>query len=418
MFLIEFFAVWRCFSLRDVAIVGVGHSRFGNRFDVRIDELAWEAVSEALKDAGLSTRDIGFLVTGCAGGWSAENLPAVVCSEYCGTLPSGSMRVEAACATSSAAVAVAYNFVASGFVDVALALGVEKMHESPTPVQIEFIGRAGNYFWEFESFGMTFPGYYAMHATGYMWKYGAKEEDLAEIAVKNHYYASMNPKAQFRQKITVETVMKSRYIAWPLKLFDCCPLTDGSAAIILASEDVARKITDTPVWITGIGTATGTANLSKRDMFLKLEYSGLESAVEAAKKAYRMAGLDYGDSAKYFDVACVHDCFTIAELMAYEDLGFCKRGEGLKLVREKQTYNGGLIPVNIDGGLKAKGHPIGATGCSMMYSLTKQLRQEYGKYASSEAQATIKNGRALAHNIGGTGHYAYVTILSLEKPHK
>lgn len=165
--------------MRDVAIVGVGQSYFGNRFDVRIDELAWEAVSEALKDAGLSARDIGFLVTGCAGGWSAENLPAVVCSEYCGTLPSGSMRVEAACATSSAAVAVAYNLVASGFVDVALALGVEKMHESPTPVQIEFIGRAGNYFWEFESFGMTFPGYYAMHATGYMWKYGAKEEGFS-----------------------------------------------------------------------------------------------------------------------------------------------------------------------------------------------------------------------------------------------
>jgi acetyl-CoA C-acetyltransferase len=115
-------------------------------------------------------------------------------------------------------------------------------------------------------------------------------------------------------------------------------------------------------------------------------------------------------------VACVHDCFTIAELMAYEDLGFCKRGEGIKLIREKQTYNGGLIPVNIDGGLKAKGHPIGATGTSMIYSLTKQLRQEYGKIASPKAQATIKNGKALAHNIGGTGHYAYITILSLEKP--
>ena len=404
--------------MRDVAIVGVGHSKFGNRFDLRIDELAWEAVGEALKDANLQAKDIEFQVTGCTGGWSAEFLPAVVCSEYCGLLPKGSMRVEAACATSSAAVAVAYNLVASGYVNIALALGVEKMHESPTPVQIEFIGRSGNYFWEFENFGMTFPGYYAMHATGYMWKYGAKEEDLAEIAVKNHYYATMNPKAQFKQEITVETVMKSRYIAWPLKLLDCCPLTDGSAAVILASEEVAKKITDTPVWVVSIGSSTGTGNLSKRDMFMPLEYSGLESAVEATKQAYKRAGIDHENAAKYFDVACVHDCFTIAELMAYEDLGFCKRGEGLKLVKEKQTYNGGLIPVNIDGGLKAKGHPIGATGCSMMYSLTKQLRQEYGKYANPKAQATIKNGRALAHNIGGTGHYAYVTILSLEKPHK
>ncbi len=402
--------------MRDVAIVGVGHSRFGNRFDLRIDELAWEAVSEALKDASLSAKDMEFMVVGCSGGWSAESLPAVICSEYCGTLPKGSMRVEAACATSSAAVAVAYNLVASGYVDLALTLGVEKMYESPTPVQIEFIGRAGNYFWEFENFGMTFPGYYALHATSYMWKHGLKEEDLAEIAVKNHYYASKNPKAQFTKEIDVETVMQSRYVAWPLKLFDCCPLTDGSAALILAAENVATKITDTPVWITGVGAATGTGNLSRRDMHLKLEYSGLESAVYAAKQAYKQAGVTYDNAAKHFDVASVHDCFTIAELMAYEDLGFCERGEGLKLVREKQTYNGGLIPVNLDGGLKAKGHPIGATGSSMMYSLTKQLRQEYGKIGGKEAQATIKKGRAVAHNIGGTGHYAYVTILSLEKP--
>lgn len=403
--------------MRDVAIVGVGHSVFGNRFDVRLDELAWEAVSEALKDANVTTKDIELLIVGCAGGWSAEALPAVVCSEYCGTLPKGSMRVEAACATGSAALATAYNFVASGYVDLVVALGVEKMYESPTPVQIELIGRAGNYFWEFENFGLTFPGYYALHATGYMWKYGLKEEDLAEIAVKNHYYATMNPKAQFKKQITIETIMQSRYIAWPLKLFDCCPLTDGSAAVILASEDTAKKVTDTPIWISGIGLSTGTANLSSRDMFLPLEYSGLETAVEAAKQAYKRAGINYNEAAKYFDVACVHDCFTIAELMAYEDLGFCKRGEGVNLVREKQTYKGGLIPVNIDGGLKAKGHPIGATGGSMIYSLTKQLRQEYGKYADPKAQADIKNGRAMAHNIGGTGHYAYVTILSLEKPH-
>ncbi|UCH31055.1 MAG: thiolase domain-containing protein [Candidatus Bathyarchaeota archaeon] len=403
--------------MRDVAIVGVGHSKFSNRFDVRIDELAWESAKDALKDANLSAKDLEFLIVGCTGGWSAESLPAVICSEYCGMLPKGSMRVEAACATSSAAVAVAYNFIASGYVDLMLVVGVEKMFESPNPVQIELIGRAGNYFWEFENFGLTFPGYYALHATSYMWKHGLKEEDLAEIAVKNHHYASMNPKAQFRKEITADLAMQSRYVAWPLKLFDCCPLTDGSASLILASESIAKKITDTPIWISAIGASTGTGNLSKRDMFTKLEYSGLESAVEAGQQAYKRAGIDPKNTAKHFDVASVHDCFTIAELMAYEDLGFCRRGEGVKLIREKQTYNGGLIPVNIDGGLKAKGHPIGATGCSMMYSLTKQLRQEYGKLAGKAAQATIKNGRALAHNIGGTGHYAYVTILSLEKPH-
>jgi acetyl-CoA C-acetyltransferase len=285
-------------NLRKVAIVGVGHSRFGNRYDARMDELAWESFSEAIKDANLTTKDIEFLVVGCAGGWSAEALPATLCSEYCGTLPKGSMRVEAACATGSAAVAVAYNMVASGYVDVAMALGVEKMYESPTPVQVELIGRAGNFFWEFENFGMTFPGYYALHATSYMWKHGLTEDDLAEIAVKNHYYASMNPKAQFKQEITVETVKQSRYIAWPLKLFDCCPLTDGSAAVILASEELAKKITDTPVWINAIGASTGTINLSKRDMFHKLEYTGLESAVEAAKQAYKKAGIEYERAAK------------------------------------------------------------------------------------------------------------------------
>jgi acetyl-CoA C-acetyltransferase len=276
------------------------------------------------------------------------------------------------------------------------------------------MGRGGNYFWEFENFGLTFPGYYALHATSYMSKYGLKEEDLAEVSVKNHYYGSLNPKAQFRKTITVETVMQSRYIAWPLKLFDCCPLSDGSAAVILADEDTAKKLTDTPVWISGIGVSTGTSNLSSRE----LDYCGLESAIEAAKQAYKRAGIDPDETTKYFDVVNVHDCFTIAEIMAYEDLGFCKRGEGVKLVREKQTYNGGLIPVNLDGGLKAKGHPIGATGCSMIYTLTKQLRQEFGKHTSPNAQATIRKGRALAHNVGGAGHYAYVTILSLEKPNR
>jgi len=403
--------------LRNVAIVGVGQSRFGNRFDVRIDELAFEAVKEALVDAGLELKDIEFIVQGCAGVWTAEDSPAVICTDYCGLLPKGSMRVEAMCASGSAALFAGYNAVASGYADIVLALGVEKMYELPVPLQIERMGRGGgSYLWEFENFGLTFPGYYALHATSYMSKYGLREEDLAEVAVKNHYYGAMNPKAQFRREITVDDVMKSRYIAWPLKLYDCCPLTDGSSAAILVSEDVARKLTDTPIWINSIGVATGSSLLINREKFLKLDYCGLESAAKAAEEAYRRAGIELDNPVKYIDVACVHDCFTIAEIMAYEDLRFCRRGEGVNLVREKQTYNGGLIPVNLDGGLKSKGHPIGATGISMIYTLTKQLRSEYGKYADPKAQVTITKGRALAHNVGGTGHYAYVTILSLEKP--
>ncbi|WP_292319655.1 thiolase domain-containing protein [Caldisphaera sp.] len=392
---------------RKVAVVGIGHSKFGVRNDVNIAELAWESIKQAFESANLEAKDIEYVSVSNVGGWSGEPLPAVVVSEYAGLTGKPLYRVEAACASGSSAVYNAYNAVSSGQVDIAMAVGVEKMNESPTPTVVEFIGRAGNYFWEFENFGLTFPGYYALYATAYMSKYGATEEDLCQVAIKNHYYASFNPKAQFQRKIDLPTCMNSRYIAWPLKLFDASPITDGSAAVILASEEVAKKLTDSPVWIHSVGAASGSANLSKRN-----DFTGLEAANIAAKMAYKKAGLESENTAKFFDVAEVHDCFTIAEIMAYEDLGFVKRGEGYKLVKEGQTYIGGLIPVNLSGGLKAKGHPIGATGVSMVAELSKQLLNK----ADKGRQATIKNGRAIAHNVGGTGHYAYVTILGLDKP--
>ncbi len=395
--------------MRPVAVVGVGHSRFGRRTDVSISELAWEAISQALEDAGVWQNDIEFFIVSNVGFWSSEMLPAVVIGEYADLTPKGTLRVEAACASGSAALNVGHNMVASGAADLVLVVGVEKMNESPTEVVVEFIGRAGNYFWEFENFGLTFPGYYAFYATAYMWRYGATEEDLCRVAVKNHYYGSLNPYAQFKSKITVEDCMKSRYIAWPLKLFDCSPITDGAAAVVLASEEVAKRLTDTPVWIEAVGYASGTSNLSKRE-----DFTSLEAAVKAAEMAYRRAGIRQGEVVKHLDVAVVHDCFTIAEIMAYEDLGFVGRGEGVKLVREEQTYVGGLIPVNVDGGLKAKGHPLGATGVSMAVEITKQLQQR----ADKGRQVDVKVGRGLAHNVGGTGHYAYVTLYSLEKPRR
>jgi len=392
---------------RRVAIIGTGHSKFGNRGDVNIAELAYESIRQALDEAGIEPREIDFAYVSNVGGWSSEPLPAVVALEYAGLTGIGTMRVEAACSSGSAAIKAAYDTIKSGEADIVLVLGVEKMNESPTPTVVEFIGRAGNYFWEFQNFGLTFPGYYALYATAYMARYGATEEDLCKVAVKNHYYASFNPKAQFPRKITLEQCMQSRYIAWPLKLFDCSPITDGSAAVILASEEVAKKVTDSPVWIAAIGTASGTSNLSRRS-----DFTHLEAARIAARMAYKKAGIDPENPVKQIDVAEVHDCFTIAEIMAYEDLGFAKPGEGYKLVREEQTYIGGVIPVNLSGGLKAKGHPLGATGVSMAVELAHQL---LGK-VERERQAPIKHGVALAHNIGGTGHYAYVTIYTLEKP--
>ncbi|WP_338598359.1 thiolase domain-containing protein [Sulfolobus tengchongensis] len=393
--------------MRNVAIIGTGHTKFGVRTDVNLQELAWEAVKQALEEANLDQNEIQYFAVGNVGNWSSEELPAVVIGEYCNLTPKGTMRVEAACATGSAALRDAYMAVKSGEVDIALVVGVEQMHQAPNPQVVELIGRAGDYFWEFENFGLTFPGYYALHASAYMAKYGAKEEDLGKIAIKNHYYGARNPYAQFQKEISMDDYLKSKPVAYPLKLLDSSPITDGAAAVILASEEVAKKITDSPVWIVSQGVASGTANLSRRS-----DFTHIEAAFLAAQQAYRKAGIDFNEAWKYFDVAEVHDCFTIAEIMAYEDLGFAKRGEGYLLAREEQTYIGGRIPVNVDGGLKAKGHPIGATGVSMAVSITRQLLQR----AHKGTQVEVKNGMGIAHNVGGTGHYAYVTIFSTRRP--
>lgn len=384
--------------MRNVAIVGIGHSRFGKRSDVDVAELAFESIKQAIEDAKIDKKQIENVTVGSAGGWYEESLPAVIVNEYAGFANVGTMRVEAACASGSAAVRSAYLSVASGEADITLAVGVEKMTEVDTLTSVELMGRAGSYLWEFENFGMTFPAYYALYAVSHMNKFGTTEEDLARVAVKAHHYGSLNPLAQFQKEITIEKALNSQVVAWPLKLYDACPISDGSAAVILASDELARKMTDTPIWIRGLGFSSDSANLSKRG-----EYLGLEATVQSSRRAYSLAKA----SPKDIDVATCHDCFTIAELMAYEDLGFCKKGEGAKLLREGQTEIGGKIPVNIDGGLKAKGHPIGATGVSMMVEISKQLRQEAGK-----RQAPIKNGTGLVHNVGGTGHYCYVTVLS------
>lgn len=385
-----------------MAIIGVGNSKFGNRSDVNVAELAFEAVKPSLEDAGIGAKDVEFAALGSvgAGAWYEELLPAVVTAEYCGLTSAGLVRCEAACASGSAAFQTAYSAVASGQAEIAMALGVEKMREIDTPTAMEWIGRAGYYFWEFHNFGLTFPAYYALYANAHMAKFGTTEEDLALVAVKNHKYGAMNPLAHLQNKITVDDVLSSMVIASPLKLFDCCPMTDGAASIIVASEEKSKELKiDTPVWVAGIGYSSGTANLSRRR-----DYVGLEASVQAAQMAYKVAGV----TPKQIDFAEVHDCFTIAEIMAYEDIGLCNKGEGAKLLREGQTEIGGKIPVNVDGGLKAKGHPIGATGCSMIYELTKQLREET---VERGRQVPLKNYIALAHNVGGTGHYCYVTIL-------
>ena len=390
--------------MREVAVIGVGHSKFGIRNDVNLQELAFEAVKPSIEDAEVDKDEIEFAALGTTGAgiWYEELLPAVVVAEYCGLTEAGLIRCEAACASGSAAFFTAYSAIASGQSDIAIAIGLEKMREVDLPTVMEWIGRAGYYLWEFHNSGITFPAYYALYARAHMAKFGTTEEDLALVAVKNHKYGSMNPVAHLQKKISVDDVLSSRVVASPLKVFDCCPVTDGSASIVLASRNKVEELKiEDPVWVAGIGCSSGTATLSNRK-----DYVGLEATVRAAKRAYQAAGVTVKD----IDVAEVHDCFTIAEIMAYEDLGLCPKGKGVKLLREGQTEIGGKIPVNVDGGLKAKGHPIGTTGCSMIYELTKQLR---GEANERSRQVPLKNHIALAHNTGGTGHYCYVTILKM-----
>jgi acetyl-CoA acetyltransferase len=218
---------------------------------------------------------------------------------------------------------------------------------------------------------------------------------MAKVAVKNHFYGVQNPKARFQKEITLEKALGSAMVASPLKLYDCCANADGAACLIIACEEKAKKLSDTPIWLEGVGSATAPFSVLNRQ-----KITTIPSAVDAAVSAYKMAKVEPKD----IDVADVHDCFTIAEIMAYEDLGFCKRGEGGKFIEEQQSYLGGNIPVNVDGGLKSKGHPVGATGTSMAVEAVKQLRGDAKKRQVEGAEV------ALTHNVGGIGQYCFVNI--------
>jgi acetyl-CoA acetyltransferase len=272
--------------------------------------------------------------------------------------------------------------------------GVEKMTHRATAEVTEYLAMASDYPFE-QWHGMTFPGLYALMATAHMHAYGTTERHLAMIGVKNHYHGSLNPKAQMQKEITLETALSSRMVAWPLKLYDCSLITDGASCLILTKPELARKFTDEYVDVVGSGQASDTIGLYERESL-----TSLAAAKIAAKKAYEMANI----KPEEIDVAEVHDCFTIAELIAYEDLGFCGLGEGGRLVENGDTRLGGRIPVNTSGGLKAKGHPVGATGTGQAYEEYLQLTGHAEKRQVKDAQI------ALTHNVGGSGATATVHI--------
>jgi acetyl-CoA acetyltransferase len=284
--------------------------------------------------------------------------------------------------------------VLSGLCDVVMVGGVEKMTHRTTPEVTEYLAMASDYPFE-QWHGITFPGLYALMATAHMHRYGTTERQLAMVAVKNHCHGSLNPKAHMQKEITLENALSSRVIAWPLKLFDCSLITDGASCLILTKPELARKFTDMPIHIIGSGQASDTIGLYERESL-----TSLAAAKLAAKKAYEMANIKPED----LDVAEVHDCFTIAEIIAYEDLGLCKPGEGGRLVESGETRLGGRIAVNTSGGLKAKGHPVGATGTGQAYEVYLQLTEQADK-------RQVKNPEiGLTHNVGGSGATATVHI--------
>ncbi len=383
-----------------VAIIGVGQSPFVRQYPGSIRELAFEAFKDAMVDARLTTEQIDASVVCSAPEYDKQRSPAGVFAEYLGLNPQPTFYVETLCSSSSTGLRLAYSLVASGLHDVVAVLGFQKMSEISSSESQERMGRGADIQWE-SPFGTMMPAYYAMYAQAHMATYGTSPDDLALIRVKAATYGQINELAVYRKPVTFDmfTDPESRMtgpVASPLRVGDCCANADGSSCVIVASEEKARAWCDKPVWILGLGAATASVNLAGRDLF-----TGLAVAKEAARQAYGMAGVGPAD----IDVAEVHDCFTIAELMAYENLGFAQPGEGPELIRSKATYKEGEIPVNVDGGLLSKGHPIGATGGSQIRTIVLQLRGEAGDMQVRDPAI------GLVHNIGGVGLYGNVTIL-------
>ena len=308
-----------------VGIVGIGHTRFGRRADANVQELACDAFREALADAGLERDAIEATVVGSVPEYHRQRSLAGVISDYLGLAPRPTWLTESACASGSAAIRTAWMAIRAGLHDVVAVIGCQKMTELSTPETLALMGRVGDVQWE-SSFGATFPGYYAMFARRHMHEFGTTRAQLTSVAVKNHHYGAQNPLAMFRKPVTAETAEASEEVASPLRVYDCCANADGAACVILANEPRARRMRRPPVWLAGMGVATSSPSVLRRDSL-----TGIPSAGRAAADAYAMAGVN----ADRVRVAEVHDCFSIAEILAYEDLGFCAPGAGGRLLDER-----------------------------------------------------------------------------------
>ena len=380
-----------------VSIISAGLSKFGKNEGFCGRELFAEAAKEAFDRCPKlePKRDIKAMFVGHMGeSYEHQGHMGAVTADWTGLLNIPATRTEAACASSGAALRSGIYAVLSGLADVVLVGGVEKMTHRSTAEVTEYLAMASDYPFE-QWHGITFPGLYALMATAHMQKYGTTEAQMGQVAVKNHHHGTLNPKAHMQKEITLEKALASRLVASPLKLYDCSLITDGASCVVLTKPELAEKFTDQSVNILGTGQASDTIGLYERETL-----TSLQAAKTAAKTAYEMAKVKSDD----IDVAEVHDCFTIAELIAYEDLGFCKPGESGKLVENGETRLGASLPVNTSGGLKAKGHPVGATGTAQAYEMYLQL-------TGQAEQRQVKNASiGLTYNVGGSGATASVHI--------
>ncbi|HUV83681.1 MAG TPA: thiolase domain-containing protein [archaeon] len=390
--------------MRDVAIIGASYTKFGELWDRSLRDLIVEAGVAAIGDSHIQGEEIDSIYVGNMSGGrfvEQEHVGSLI-ADYVGLareLHVPATRVEAACASGGLALRQAILAVASGYDDIVVAAGVEKMTDVDMNTATDALAAAADREWEGIN-GATFPGLYAMIARLHMHKYGTTSEQLAEVSVKNHFNGSMNPRAQFQNKITVDTVLNSVMVADPLHVFDCSPITDGAAAVVVASADIAKKYTDTPIYVKATAQASGTISLHDR-----VDITTLDASVVAGQRAFKMAGMTTDD----IDLLEVHDCFTIAEICAIEDLGFFKKGDGGRATAAGETALGGNIPVNTSGGLKACGHPVGATGIKQAVEITEQLRGTAGGRQVDGANV------GMTHNVGGSGGTAAVHIFSRDR---
>ena len=382
--------------MRGVSVIGIGCTPFGKQNGVGIADLALQACREALDDAQVprSLVQAFYLGNFVSEALVHQGALAPIVAHRLGLGPIPCTRVEGACASSGIAFRHGVLLIASGLCDIVLVAGVEKMTSAETGAVTEALASAGDAESEMR-LGLTFPGTFGIIMRRHMHQYGTTREQVGMVSVKNRQNGSANPKAHFQKPVALEEVLGSRLICDPLRLYDCTPISDGAAAAVLCAADLAAEFTRRPIDVIGSGHAMGPATL-----FEMADLTTFEASVAAAQQAYREAGLAPRD----IDVAEVHDCFTIAEIAAIEDLGFVEKGKGGPAVADGLTARDGKLPINPSGGLLSKGHPVGATGLAQIYEIVRQLR--------GEAINQVKGAQiGLAHNLGGTGAVSTVHIL-------